>query len=193
MANKVQIYKAAMIQLGEDRVLNNPGDAPEFEEVFELVRDAVTRAHPWDCAEAIAEIPVDATAPAFGYDRRYPWPTDPYCLRPLKIEGRQKWRSRGRFIHTDATPPLQLTFLKRLDDIEEADALLADALAVMLAYRAAYAITRSRTKEADMLEAAQKIYLPLARTVDGQQGSARDVLRDDFLAARGDSDVFDWL
>ena len=53
---------------------------------FANVRDAVMRAHPWNCIVTRASLAADTETPAFTFAYQYTLPTDPYCLRVLHLD-----------------------------------------------------------------------------------------------------------
>lgn len=189
MASKTEIFNLALVVLGDATVQDPQEDstaAIALNSFYAATVDAVLRAHPWNCAETLAQIAADASAPAFGFDYRYRLPTDPYCLRVRQIaDGHpsRKFKVRGRYIHTNQSAPLNLVYTARLTDAADFDALLAQAVAARLAHRVAYRLTQSRTKEADAWEIYKEI-LAEARSIDGQEGSPDDIAGDEFLESR---------
>jgi hypothetical protein len=191
MATLVQIYNLALVELGDDRI-SDPNEDTEAARTMNahwpIVRDAVLRAHPWNCAlKRIALTPVAAT-PVWGSAYAYNLPTAPdWCLRPWKINeavhGRTPWVVRGRQIYTDIAGPLFLEFIARIEDTEQLDATLTATLAARLAASTAQKLTSSRTKAADMKQWYADL-LREARTMDAQEGTPEEPDESDFITAR---------
>ena len=192
MASKVEIFNDALIQVGADEVNSPDENSPNARACrvrFNGARDAVLRAHAWNAASTRKVIPKDDDPPAFGYAFQYTLPTDPFCLRPLRVNDprrtidREEWKVEGRKILTDLEPPLNLLYVQRLTDTEQWDALLSQAIVHRLAFNIAYRVTRSRAKEVEAREDYFR-FLAEARTIDAQEGSAEEVITDDFIQSR---------
>ena len=146
MSSVVQICNAALTALGADSIVSLT-EASEQARLcksrYESVRDAVLRAHPWNGAVARATLPAASETPLFGYLYRYSLPTDPYCLRVLKLAENAAFRTAGRFLETDAAPPVRIEFIKRVEDPNDFDSLLSEAISARLAAEIAYKLTGS--------------------------------------------------
>jgi hypothetical protein len=171
MPGTVDIWNAALLKIGSTRV-NSPDEATinaeRCREQWPIVRDAVLRSHPWNCAIHRATL-AKTTAPGFGYDCAYQLPTNPYCLRVLQMEElRYDFRVEGRLLLTNYDP-CNIIYIKRIVDPNEFDALLVRALVDSLAAELAVAIKGEGRLALDILEALHKIHLPEARGTDGQE------------------------
>lgn len=188
MSSLVDIYNMALGELAADLVAD-PQQLTQNAKVLAAryadVRDAVLRAHPWNCAIRRAKVGSEGAAPAFGYAYQYKLPTDPFCLRPLELVGmpKVKWVVEGRRILTDQAGPLPLRFIARITDPEEFDALLAQAIAIRLASVCAYKVTKKEVG-LELLKKYREVVAE-ARAVDGQEGWLDDVLfESELLEAR---------
>jgi hypothetical protein len=86
MSSVVDICNEAMDLLGAATITSlteNSKEARLCNRKFELTRDAVLRAHPWNAAIARAELAANSVGPAFGFTHQFQLPADPYCLRVL--------------------------------------------------------------------------------------------------------------
>jgi hypothetical protein len=187
MASEVEIYNMALLALGADQVLapdENSHGARLAKARFGDVRDAVLRAHPWNCAIARASLAALSAAPAWGFAYQYQLPQEPYCLRVLELERAEAaFKIEGRLILTDEGAPLKIAFLARNADTQSWDALLTQAVAARLAHEIAYPLTNN----AALPERQWRKYLEVlaeARAIDAQEGSAEQVLVEDFLNSR---------
>lgn len=190
MASWVEIANLALRKMGQDRIasLDDENEAARaVKDVHLLARDIVLRKHPWNCALALKVLAPDAAAPPFGFTYAYSFPTSPFCLRVWRLDAdehpRAKWKARGRKIHTDEGPALYVEFISRLDDPEQFDANLAEAVAAEIAAKTAFRITASRTAEKEMNDWARET-IPEARSYDAQEGVPDDPDDGDFLMSR---------
>ena len=187
MAAKVDIFNAALIELGAELV-TDPLQGSEAAQIcnarFDAVRDAVLRAHPWNCALVRVELPSGGGAPAFGFARQFTLPNDPYALRVHRVvPGTIVYRVERRKILTDAAAPLQVLYIGRITDTEQYDALLVEALAARLAAAVAFRLTDSRPKERDMWDLYQA-KLAEARSIDAQEGTPEELEADGLIDVR---------
>lgn len=133
--------------------------------LYPMVRLAILRAHPWNCAIKRVQLSPDATAPAFGFTYRFALPGD--WLRTLAVgDGfALDYRSEGRFLlANDSVFPL--TYIA---DVLESDwdALLVRAVTEAMAVRLAYPVTASTSLEQLRYQELQAT-MKEARAVDGQ-------------------------
>ena len=197
MPSVVDICNEAMDLLGAATITSlteNSKEARLCNRKFDTVRDAVLRAHPWNCAIARAELAADSIAPAFGFSYKYPLPTDPYCLRVLsfwnsnvnnevaaydsnvmiKIEGRNVLSNEGT---------CNIIYISRVTDTEQFDTLLSTAVAHRLAADTAYAITGSNSVSQQMF-ALYESRLKEAKGVDSMEGYPEQPVADYFIDIR---------
>ena len=75
----IEICNNALLDLGED-VIMSLGDESKAAGLcnhrWPAVRDAVLRAHPWNCAMAQAELAAGAVAPLWKWEYKYNLPTE---------------------------------------------------------------------------------------------------------------------
>lgn len=138
------------------------------------MRDSVLRAHPWNCATARQALAQEATAPAWGFLYQYTLPTDPFCLRVLQMSDiNAVFKIEGRKLLTDETTA-NILFIKRIEDPNEFDVSLYNALQWRMAARMAIPLTGQRAV-ADAMFALYEHVIAGAKLVDGQE-SPRDKL-----------------
>ena len=185
MTSIVQICNIALSNIGEQRISalsDNTERARLCNLRFEDCRDAVLRSYPWKCAVARVALASSTTAPAWGYTYQYLLPSD--CLRVLDIEEvTEDYQIEGRFIVTDATA-VKLKYIQRIEDPNQFDALLVQAIAMKLASELAEAITG----RADLRDRMLSKYLQViseARGVDATERSMPELLTSDlFITSR---------
>lgn len=155
MASKVEICNRGLQLLGANSITSLEGnntEARECSRVFDIVRDAELRAHPWNFARKRALLAASSTVPAFEYTNAFPLPDD--FIR-LKLENRSQvpvdWQiemhSTGDVaIMTDDGAPLKLVYIARITDTAKWDPLFVEVFAARLAMEICEKITASATK-----------------------------------------------
>lgn len=188
-ASEVEICNSALDLIGAEPIIaldSTSKTSRILTRNYGIVRDAVIRAHPWNCAIHRMTIAADATAPDSVYTYQYTLPSDPYCLRMLDLPDEDpdtEWKVEGRKLLTDVSAPLAIRFLKRITDPLEYDPLMAEAIATRLAAKIAYSVTGSRAMMIDLFNAYQSI-LGDARTQDSFEGTTSIEFADPLIEAR---------
>ena len=131
------------------------------------MRDAVLRAHSWNCAIKRATLAADTETPVFEFAYQFTLPAD--CLRVLQAEYLDTiFRVEGRKIVSDEST-INLIYVARIEDVNEYDTLLADTLATRLAAEIAYPVVASSSLAQNLLQ-AYKDKVSEARFVDATEG-----------------------
>lgn len=198
--SNVNIVNSALNIIGASNIVSldeNSKAGRVMNQMFESVRDAVFRNHPWKCLIRRAELAQETTAPAYGYSYQYPLPTDPYCLRVLEFDngslsypwdnmigdgGLPAFVIEGRKLVTNSATA-KIKYVARITDPNEYDAGLIDVLSARLAAEAAYAITGSTT----VVQIAASLYeqkLKEARFLDATEGATVRLEASDFIESR---------
>lgn len=171
----IEICNNALTDLGEEAIASladNTKAARLCNQRWPAVRDAVLRAHPWNCATAQAELAASAAPPGWQYAAAFPLPSD--CLRVLAAcsAGRDldAWEVQAGAILCDEAGPLDLRYIQRLDDPRLFDPLLCEALTARLSATLAYPITAS-TALAQSFWALYADKLREARGVDAREAA----------------------
>lgn len=170
MSSAVSICTNALLLLGGSPIasFDEATDSARLcSNLWPTVRDAVLRAHPWNCAIKRVSLAPKGEAPVYGHAFAFTLPSD--CLRFLDADTDYAYTLEGRDILADENP-LYIRYLYRNEDVNTYDTLLCDALTAAMQAHLAYPITKSTTQQ----EAAWKLFsekLKLARAVDGQEGS----------------------
>lgn len=153
---------------------------------YPIARDLVLRSYPWNSAITRATLPALLEDPAWGYAYQYPLPQGPdpaRCLRVLKVERVEEYKIEGRYILCNSAPPVRILYIGQISDPAQFDPLLAEAIAGHLATYLAANLTESAGRIA-AVQAYLKDVLSLAKSVDAQEGTAEDVLIDEWLRSR---------
>jgi len=195
MASDVDICNSALNMIGASNIISLTEDsraARVCNQRYEFVRDAVFRAHPWNCLISRVEVSADATAPAFEFEYAHTLPTDPYCLRVLRPQDPDSvFKIEGRKLLANSTP-FKFIYISRVTDPNEYDQLLIEALAARLAADISYALVNSATLTQNLF-AIYEAKLSEARFVDATEGTPDNVVNidrasyieaDTFIASR---------
>ena len=173
MASEVDIINSALNMVGASNIIARSEDSKSARvtnQRFDYVRDAVCRAHPWNCLVTRRTLAADADSPTFGFTNQFTLPTDPYCLRVLRLDYLDvDFRVEGRKIHCDEDT-LNLMYLARVTDPNEWDQLLIESIAARLAADTAFALVQS-TSLVGTLYSLYETKLSEARFVDATEGT----------------------
>ena len=193
MTSNVDICNSALNMVGASIITSLTEDskaARVCNQRFTFVRDAVMRAHPWNCLIRRVKLAKDATAPVYKFANRYSLPADPYCLRVLTVsddgddERRDiEYKVEGeRYLLTDEGT-LYIQYVARDEDPNNWDFLLIEALAARMASEIAYPLVGSSTLATNMF-AMYEIKLKEAHFADAQEGFPEEPIADTYVEAR---------
>ena len=189
MASDVDICNSALNMIGASNIISLTEDsraARVCNQRYEFIRDAVFRAHPWNCLVTRTSLAADSDTPAFEFDHQHTLPAD--CLRVLRPENPDTvFRVEGRKI-ISSTTPFKLIYVARITDPNEYDQLLIESIAARLAADVSYALVNSASLS-QMLMATYDSKLSEARFVDATEGTPANTVNID-RAAYTESDVF---
>lgn len=186
MASDVDIANAALSKLGEPGLLSFADDSVAgrlANRTFTDIRDALLREYPWNFASKRAEIAASGTGPLWGFARAFPVPTDFLRLLEIHNPNRFPYRLEQGHILTDLTAPLQIRYLKKVEDADEMDPLFRDAFAHRLAAEWAESITQTSSVTQEM-QALYTRKLRVARAADGQEDDHQKLETCSFIDAR---------
>jgi hypothetical protein len=186
--SEVQICSNALLLLGDETIASfdeNTTRARLCSNLWDTVRDAVLRSHPWNCAMMRVVLAADATAPAFDWAYSFTLPAD--CLRVWTVGQDDsmppEWEvENGKLLMDDAIGYVR--YVHRLEDAARYDALLRLALTSGMAAALAYPITKSATQQEAMAK-LHAMHMRSARTADGQEGTGEQGLDSPLIAVRG--------
>jgi|TARA_R110000744_G_C19177061_1_gene542318 hypothetical protein len=178
MASDVDICNSALNMLGASNIVSLTEDSRAgrlCNQRYEFVRDAVMRAHPWNCLITRASIAADAEAPAFEFTYAHTLPVSPYCLRVLRPQDPNTiFKIEGRKILANATP-FAFIYVARVTDPNEYDQLLVETIAARMAADISYALVNSNVLTQTMF-ALYEQKLSEARFVDATEGTPDNVI-----------------
>lgn len=178
MASEVDLINSAMNMIGASNIIERGEDskaARVSNQRYDSIRDAVLRAHPWNCAVTRVNLAPDTGAPAFDWDYAFTLPTDPYCLRVLRLDYLDiEFRVEGRKIVTNEQS-INLIYIARVTDPNTYDTLLQEAIAARLAADVSFTLSQSTSLTQNMYSLYES-KLKEARFVDATEGTPGAVL-----------------
>ena len=89
MATEVSICSNALRRLGDSPITSLSDDTERARlcnALYEPARDSLLRSHAFNFSITRASLAKSATTPAFEFANQFILPTDPFCLRVLKME-----------------------------------------------------------------------------------------------------------
>ncbi len=185
----IEICNNALQDLGEDTITsltdNNKG-ARVCNQRWPATRDAVLRAHPWNCAMSQAELPAGATAPVWKWDYQYQLPVD--FLRIVRVVNNQEreisqWEVQGKIILCNEEAPIFISYIRRETVVQYYDALLDEALSARMSAALAYPLTGSTSLAQAFWDVYREKILE-ARGVDAREGVPESVVPNTWLTAK---------
>ena len=192
MASVVQICNSALNQLGASSITALTDDSKNARlcnERYTTIRDAVFRAHPWNCLIKRVQLAQDSDTPARGFDYQYTLPAD--CLRILGIKDyNSDYKIEGRKLLISESE-VYLIYLAQITDVNELDVLLRETISAHLAQDIAYAIT-ANLQVANLMAEKYQAKLSEARHADSSEGyntnpelaPTDQIITEDFLNSR---------
>jgi len=191
MATEVSICSNALRRLGDSPITSLTEDSERARlcnAFYEPSRDAILRSHTWNFAINRATLAKLSSAPAFEYAFQYALPTDPFCLRVLKMEFEdyefkvENLAGQGRVLLTNEGEA-NIIYIARVTDPSLFDSMFVDVLTAKLAVDLAYPVTNSTTLQAQM----QKLFerkLSDARSLDSTEGTTDSLISNVFTDFR---------
>lgn len=183
-ATQIGICNSALIKLGAatiSSITESSREAALCKALYEIVRDEVLRAHPWNFAMKRSTLYPTANTPAFEFDYEFDLPND--CLRVIGLEDPTiDYVVEGRTILCNDSE-INLRYLYLNTDESSWDALFVSAFSWRLATELSLGLVQSAATTQAMIE-GYKQALASARAVDGQESIIRNLVADEWLNAR---------
>ncbi len=152
-------------------------------------RKKVLREHPWNFASKRAVLAASSTAPAFGYEKQYPVPSDFIRLLALETEdgtviNPQEYQFENNAILYDGEDgAVYLRYICDFTDVVHMDALFIDLVVLEIALGIAFKVTGQKSV-VENIDALIKERSPRAKAIDGQERPPQRVERSKSLTAR---------
>ncbi len=184
MASEVDICNMALAEIGEDTIIaltegSKAGRLCNL--LYSDTRDAVLREHPWNFAIKRVELARLTTDPIFEFDAQFQLPAD--CLRvtktdddllPYRIEG------SALLINTDS---VKIEYISQVTDTTAFDSLFVEALSKKIASRLTFNLSDNNALT-QFMESQYREKIKQARSMDGQEGTPRNIEADQWLNIR---------
>jgi len=191
MSSVVEICNSSLNILGASRIVSLTEDSKNarlLNQRYEPVRDAVFRAHPWNCLLKRVELAKDTTAPAFEYSFQYSLPAD--CLRVIRSQYSEfstgeEYRIEGRKLLSNVGT-IKILYVAKISDPNEYDTLLQETIAARLAHELCFAITQNGALVRNLYDLYSE-KLREARHADAAENSVDDINRiqaNEFITSR---------
>jgi len=186
MATEVSICSNALRKLGDDPITSLSDDTERARlcnAFYTPTRDTVLRSHPWNFAITRATLAKLTSVPAFDYAAEFSLPTDPYCLRVLKMEYDDmdfKVEGRKLLCNEDAA---KILYIGQIKDTAQYDPMFTEVLTARLTAELAYSITGSNSLSKQMWDIHDE-KLKEARSIDGLEGFVDGIVADTFTSFR---------
>lgn len=196
MSGEIDIYNVAASAIDQEP-LNSPDQDNKLGRLCRSkivnCRRFVLRAFPWNCARGRVQLAAETTPPAFGYANQFLLPAD--FLRVFKVNNDRnaKWQVEGlvdaggtpigQGLLTDEGAPLQLLYIRDLQDVTRMDPMLLRAIGYDLAAEIAVAMTGEIAKRNSCLAVLGEIQAA-ARTAAMQENSSDEWDVDIWLQSR---------
>ena len=171
-AGPVEIINAALAEIGAPAITDLSDKTPEARAAsrnYPLVRDAVLRLHPWNCAQKRDTLTSPSvTAPAWGFANAYDLPADFIRLIALEGDPFQRFRVEGLQVLSDSSE-VNILYVYRLEDVSKMDTLLRQAIATRLAAQIAMTLKGSSDQVVRLFQLADA-KLAEAQGIDSLEG-----------------------
>ncbi len=190
-ASRIDIYNMALDLLEEAPATStSDGKATTnwLNRNYATARDGELRKHPWNFAVARAELPKEASAPAFGWASQFVLPPGCLMVMPPNAGGAQNgapiaYEIEGNRLLTNASAPLRLRYVQRVENEGEFDPLFVEVLAGKLAFKMAHWLTGKRSFTDRALQIYQEA-LAAARLADALESTFPNVYGDEVIDIR---------
>lgn len=174
--SRVLIANKALYLIGEARIDSLDDDTKSAEiinEIYDMIRDEVLEAHPWNFALKRFSLAESSVEPLWEYDNAFP--LDPSVLRVVKtdLDPMDPWAveldENDLQVLVCNNDAVQIQAIVRIDDETKFSPKFVDAFAKRLAKELVFSMTGTKSSVEDM-DKLYKDALADARTMDAQGG-----------------------
>tara|TARA_R110000803_G_scaffold107669_3_gene175815 strand:+ start:811 stop:1389 length:579 start_codon:yes stop_codon:yes gene_type:complete len=190
MGSQVDLANESLLLLGANTITSfndDDSNAVLINRFYASERDALLRSHRWNFAIGNANLASLEATPIVDWEFKFTLPTDPYCLRILDVRTVTgdiylDFAIQGRELYTEEST-VDITYIQRVEDPTQFDALFYQALVFRLAWKMAYPVTRSSGTMTLMGQMYDSVVRD-ARTVDSQEGTPEIIATDTLTDVR---------
>lgn len=182
--SETDIANMAVMSLGIETPISNiltddSNEARYCRRFYAPSRDAMLRSHPWNCAIHRKTITPLVATPDSDWDYQYQLPANPHCLRVLQVGEKEdqpiEWVVEERRLLCNEGTSVKLVYIKRITDTNEFDPLLIEAIALKMAIKICMPLVKDQAIKDSLVKELEIITLPLARSIDAQEGSTQSL------------------
>lgn len=174
--SQIQLYNEALLLVGANEissVTEETNNATLCNRFFESSRDYISVSTRWNSVQSESSLTASATDPIINdkWTKKAELPNDPYCLRVLDayVNGISvDYEIVGRFLYSNDLP-LDIRYVSRITDLSAISPGLFQAIALYLAYKISYPVTRDLKSVKDIYSLYQD-HVREARMIDAHEG-----------------------
>ena len=189
-ASEVSIANESLLLLGANTITSfddNDSNAVLVDRFYHNERDALLRSHRWNFAIGTTNLAALSDTPIIDWQYQFTLPVDPYCLRVLDVRTvtgdiKLDFAIQGRKLLTEESA-VDITYIQRVEDPTQFDAMFYQALVFRLAWKLAFPIARSHTVMTHMGTMYEAVARE-ARAVDSQEGTPEIIETDTLTDVR---------
>lgn len=192
MVDRVSVSNLVLSKLGDEDQLTDPDDnrkpARAIRAVWDMVRDMMLRAHPWNFAMRQATLTSSDPAPEFTFTHGFQLPSDFLRLDTTAIEPwsvREDYQIEGRRLLANTPGPVKIRYVARIEEVGDWDPLFVEAFACRLAYQIADRLTGDLQRQQQAWRAYQ-LAMGEAKGVDGRENPPEAPIDSSWVTARYD-------
>tara|TARA_R110000787_G_scaffold63838_5_gene144670 strand:- start:2672 stop:3253 length:582 start_codon:yes stop_codon:yes gene_type:complete len=185
MASEVQLCNLALAKVGDEQITSlteNSKAARLCNLVYEPMRDATLRAHPWNFAIKRIELAANTLTPAYEYNTQFTLPSDFLRLIGTNMLDTAKFTVEGNQLLCNVSA-LKIKYIYAVTDPNVFDWLFNEALSARIAAELSIAMTDNRSLTVDLFNLFST-KLSDARTADATEGTPDDITADTWLNSR---------
>ena len=149
---------------------------------WEMIRDEILRAHPWNFAVTRATLAPSSTTPDWGFAYKFPLPSDNLRLLEVLDHSTAEYQVESKHILAD-DDVLYIRYIAKKTDPNDYDSQFVNMAAQRLAIELCEPLTQSTTKKT-MLWDEFKEFTTMALRSDGQENPPQQFEEDDWINAR---------
>lgn len=192
--SEVEIVNSALVKIGEETIVSlteNRRQARLANRQYPLKRDELLRSYRWNFAIRRTTLAPDATAPEFGFEKRFLLPFNALRVIGLYDEAeldrnytasKKPWKVEGRFILAN-TDTLRIFYIEQVADVNQFDPLFTETLAWLLARDLAYALSTG-PQLVQQADAGYQETLRTAKRSDAIEGTPEVLESSEWLDSR---------
>ena len=185
MASEVQLCNLALAKVGDEQITSlteNSKAARLCNLVYEPMRDATLRAHPWNFAIKRIELAANTLTPAYEYNTQFTLPSDFLRLIGTNMLDTAKFTVEGNQLLCNVSA-LKIKYIYAVTDPNVFDWLFNEALSARIAAELSIPMTDNRSLTVDLFNLFST-KLSDARTADATEGTPDDITADTWLNSR---------